>query len=772
MRNLAAAILLLFLIFSCESSDRPAIENPVAGDHGGARGPAKDGAASACPFLEAVVPNCPGMDPALIPPIAEFEWQTIAGADDPDLVRWILVSTSAFNHNWDETLDYIRNNPDAPEWSAWQTYDPANNIGTSWTTPPLDYGPYVFAVHGWDVDSTACQEFDFGRNAIRVLVSARSTGPILTLTSDLVGPIVTSTLSTPLTIVDVDAGVPIEFCWNADASAYCGVVIGYRYGWNIKNLLDDSQWDVDWTPFDGGDTCSSVRTFYYGTHTFTVEVMDNSGFRSRIPVKINMTPHPVSLTLDILPGECPNQLNPWVGDALSATLPGSAALDVSTGIQLGTVTLNTTDFADVGLNPGQYRIWDSTTIPDGSQDPNCVPSGADGHDDLNLKFDMAPVAQWLGTAAMGDEVTLVVSGLLADGTPFKAEDRVWIVGVDIDDPPVDRRRGPDTEILGILNTYYVNNQKHEEWLDITDTVLDTVPFGSWINVLYRGNPDTDTSACQDMVNLCIRYQKSFKWRSSKVPSAGETTAWLPEWGEENNYFGTNDSTSMNLGTAEYLFRVRAVDEFTRVDPTPAAVRVFGNFPPMLDDFGIEHHDGTVAGDGDSIVWDWWNPANFHGASGDTLDLTDPPNIWIIRDFFFLISGSGRDHPKEASTGGVKSWLYSFTRSEDPSYVQPFARSGYWADGATVNAVSDTVWLRVRYSLVDDPGGLQAYADLPDWVHRSYDFGIRGRDTGSMDEFEQFMFVNGDRWLINRYNVFALGRETTEGAMSFYLTITR
>jgi hypothetical protein len=333
-------------------------------------------------------------------------------------------------------------------------------------------------------------------------------------------------------------------------------------------------------------------------------------------------------------------------------------------------------------------------------------------------------------------------------------------------------RGPDTEIIQVVNTYFVNFQPYQEVIDIFDAVPDTVPFDSWITVHYNGYPDTDTSGCQDLGNLCIGYQKRFKWSSSQVPGAGETTAWIPAWKEDNNFYGTTDSTTMNMGSAEYMVKFRAVDEFNRPDRTPAGVRIFGNLSPTLDDFGIGHYDGTVAGDGDSIVWDWWNPANFHGASGDTLDLSDPPNIWIVRDFFFLVKGSGHDHPKEGGNAGVKSWLYSFARSEDPLYERPFARSGYWADGTTVNAVNDTVWLKVRYSLLDDPGGAAAFASLPDWVHRSYDYRLRGRDTASTDEFEQFMYVGGDRWLINRYNTGVLGRETEEGTMSFYLTITR
>jgi len=138
----------------------------------------------------------------------------------------------------------------------------------------------------------------------------------------------------------------------------------------------------------------------------------------------------------------------------------------------------------------------------------------------------------------------------------------------------------------------------------------------------------------------------------------------------------------------------------------------------------------------------------------------------------LIKGFGSDHPKERSTGGVKSWFYTFTRSDDPSFNQPFGRSGFWADGVTVNTVCDTVKLTVRYSYFDDPGGRLAWEALPDWVNRWYDYNIRGRDTGFGDTFDQYMFVNEMMTRINTYSTAALGRETGKGTMSFYLTMVR
>jgi hypothetical protein len=374
---------------------------------------------------------------------------------------------------------------------------------------------------------------------------------------------------------------------------------------------------------------------------------------------------------------------------------------------------------------------------------------------------------------MGDVVQLALVGLLNDGTPFMAMDCARIVGFQVEDEEPPPTNGPDTEIFAVMNTYFVNGQAFEESIDISDAVPDTVPFGSWIRVRYWGTPEPGgTSFCRASDNKCISFQKNFTWASALFPGIGETTSWQPVPPEDNDPLSTTDSTSLNIGPVEYTVRFRSVDEFGRVDSTPAQAPIVGNFPPTLNDFRIEDYDGTIVPDGGSVVWDWWNPANYHGNVADTLDLSDPPNIWVVKEFYFLAKGFGSDHPKESSAGGVKSWFYTFSRSDDPSYNQPFARSGYWADGATVDAVCDTVQLTVRYSYTDDPGGGSAWESLPDWINRWYDFNIRGRDTGSTDTFDQYMFVNGMNTRINAYSTAALGRESEKGTMSFYLTIVR
>lgn len=232
-------------------------------------------------FLNITIPIAGTISAAVRPPVATYEWEIISGA--PDQVRHILLSTDAFGGSFTATLNYIRATADAPEWSSWEPYT------GSWTTPPTDLGNYVFAVQGREGDVLE-DDFSVLRNARYVVVANRTTGPLLTVTGMGITPIVTSVLDTPPTTIDVEGGTSVVFCWTADASAYLGVVTGYRYGFDIVDLNDPNAWEIPWTPFATQEECSPSRTFTGGTHTFTVEVMDNDGYRSRVPITMNITP--------------------------------------------------------------------------------------------------------------------------------------------------------------------------------------------------------------------------------------------------------------------------------------------------------------------------------------------------------------------------------------------------------------------------------------------------------------------------------------------------
>ncbi len=248
------------------------------------------------PEIDIRIPVYNGFTPALLPPITKFTWDSKDYVDDtrtsqdPDSVRWILVSVKDFNDDYLEALRYIRRNPNAPQWADWHFYRAPSDSGKSWLTPPLDFGAYMFAVQAKDEAGAVTPVFDERRNVRRLIVSRRSTGPLLTLRNQFIGTLKTSVESSTLSIINFPTDVPLEFAWSATAESYGGIVVGYRYGWDVIDLTKDEQWAVDWTPFVSTEAESPPQVYYYGSHTFHVEVMDNSGFKSRIGIKINMVP--------------------------------------------------------------------------------------------------------------------------------------------------------------------------------------------------------------------------------------------------------------------------------------------------------------------------------------------------------------------------------------------------------------------------------------------------------------------------------------------------
>jgi len=259
------------------------------------------------PTINVTIPVQTGLNAALVPPTTTFQWEAtdFIGSDveiqDPDSVRWLLISTTPFGFaggdEWLNTLTYIRSTPDAPEWSDWVDYGLPDDEGKKWTTPPLDIGPYMFAMQAKDEAGAVTPVFDERFNVRRLLASTRSTGAILTVSNRYLGTLVTANTKTPLVIADLPAGVPMSFEFEATAESYGGVVAGYRYGWDILDLNNDDEWDISYTTFVTPRAITPARTFFFGSHTFHIEVIDNSGEKSRIGVTINIIPFTMEFDL-------------------------------------------------------------------------------------------------------------------------------------------------------------------------------------------------------------------------------------------------------------------------------------------------------------------------------------------------------------------------------------------------------------------------------------------------------------------------------------------
>lgn len=246
------------------------------------------------PSVSVLIPIRNQLNPADLPPIATFRWKATDYIDDrlseaePESVQYALASTTPFGGDFRKTIDYLATRASAPAWQPWVYYKAPGDSGRMWTTPPQEFGTYVFAIRAKDEAGAITPVLDEVSNVRRVRMSRRTAGPLFTVRNAYMGQVITSSCNSPLTILDLPAGVPIEFTLSARADHYGGTVSGYRYGWDIADLEDPEQWETDFTPFITSEAKTTPRRFFFGTHTLTSEVIDNSGFCSRVEVKVNI----------------------------------------------------------------------------------------------------------------------------------------------------------------------------------------------------------------------------------------------------------------------------------------------------------------------------------------------------------------------------------------------------------------------------------------------------------------------------------------------------
>ena len=172
------------------------------------------------PEVRITTPDAPlGITPADIPPISTMKWTATDFVDDeftkqePESVQWALISTTLHGGDYASAIQYLRTPASAPDWYPWSWYRAPQDSGKSWTTPPLEFGNYVFAIRAKDeagaVTAVLNEPLVAGLpfNVRRLKVAARNSGPTFIVTSDLIGSIIANSCDFPLTIVDVPAGI-------------------------------------------------------------------------------------------------------------------------------------------------------------------------------------------------------------------------------------------------------------------------------------------------------------------------------------------------------------------------------------------------------------------------------------------------------------------------------------------------------------------------------------------------------------------------------------
>jgi hypothetical protein len=256
------------------------------------------------PTVDITFPEYLGLNPVTLPPVAMFYWTATDYIDDiqsqqePKFVRWILISTKSFSDDFPATIEYVRENPSAPEWSDWQNYQAPHDEGKSLTTSPLDPGAYVFAVQAKDEAGAVTPVFDEMRNVRRVLISEEGFGPTITLCNDLLNLCWQSNgLHTPLSLVDLSHNTPLTF--TLELTDYQPETsLAYCYGWDMNDLNDYSC--AEWAPYPGQPVTVPIQTWLSGSHTFHVLARNEWGFKSLLGIKFNIIPFTMERNLLVI----------------------------------------------------------------------------------------------------------------------------------------------------------------------------------------------------------------------------------------------------------------------------------------------------------------------------------------------------------------------------------------------------------------------------------------------------------------------------------------
>jgi len=230
----------------------------------------------------------------VLPQVVKFTWHSGFEAD-PRAVRYFASLAVDTLGNYNPMFDIVRDLNENPwryeeKWSEWILYRAPDGSGREaiiGDDEVLEINKsHYFVVQAMDrcaqVTQTFTRDVDF-----RQFVVTTIPGPVLQVGETYLGYFrFTGPDSSPID-VDMPGGVPLNFFWTADASPYGGEIACYRYGWDVQDLNDPSDWYTECVP---GLTSAAEKTFYSGVHTLFVEARDNFGLTTLGQVQINIVP--------------------------------------------------------------------------------------------------------------------------------------------------------------------------------------------------------------------------------------------------------------------------------------------------------------------------------------------------------------------------------------------------------------------------------------------------------------------------------------------------
>jgi hypothetical protein len=235
-------------------------------------------------------------------PSAGFHWTGEDPLDKvslvtPDSSRWVVIPShvSALGE-YTSFPDSLYTLPARFHWSPWHAWNDADGGGVRATVKGLEplgtsgCGFYLLAVQAKDEAGAVTPVFDFetpGKNNVALLWASQAMGPVVTLQDPILGVFTYASMSRPLS-VSIAAGQEVRFRWRGDASPYGSEVAGYRYGWDMLDPTEDSQWECGWNL-----DCTRLvpsRRFQNGTHRFYLQALDAAGDTTSAVLELTVVP--------------------------------------------------------------------------------------------------------------------------------------------------------------------------------------------------------------------------------------------------------------------------------------------------------------------------------------------------------------------------------------------------------------------------------------------------------------------------------------------------
>ena len=230
-------------------------------------------------IIDTPVPPANPSSIATLGRVIVFGWHSGLAAE-PHLVRWLCMQVVDTMGNYNPQFDIVQDLNQHPSryesrWSDWVPYkNPHGRMTTVGEGDTLALRrSHIFAVQAQDHSGKVTTVFD-RRGNVRQFIVSLSAAPLLRITEPAMGERAFLGMNLQPAEVSFPTGLEMNFSWQADASAYGGQIVGYRYGWDVLDINDKNGWEVK---FSFENASAPPIAFQSGIHTLYVEAVDNMG---------------------------------------------------------------------------------------------------------------------------------------------------------------------------------------------------------------------------------------------------------------------------------------------------------------------------------------------------------------------------------------------------------------------------------------------------------------------------------------------------------------